>query len=77
MAFSSLPLPSNNGMPQAGKPPSGFLFQGLWRLQPARCYRKGFDHEKVKEILLEEEGTYFDPEVIKAFLVLEDKFSHI
>ena len=46
-------------------------------LRSNRCYRKGFDHEKVKEMLLEEEGTHFDPEVIKAFLVLEDRFSHI
>lgn len=46
-------------------------------LRSNRCYRKGFDHEKVKEMLLEGDGTHFDPEVIKAFLVLEEKFSHI
>lgn len=46
-------------------------------LRSNRCYRKGFDHEKVKEMLLEENGTHFDPEVIKAFLALEDRFSHI
>jgi putative two-component system response regulator len=46
-------------------------------LRSNRCYRKGFDHEKVKEILLEEDGTHFDPEVIKAFLALEEIFSHI
>jgi len=42
-----------------------------------RCYRKGQEHEKVKEILLAEAGSHFDPEIIKAFLVLEDKFNHI
>jgi putative two-component system response regulator len=46
-------------------------------LRSNRCYRKGFDHEKVKEILLEEDGTHFDPEVIKAFVALEDRFNHI
>jgi len=42
-----------------------------------RCYRKGLDHEKVKEILLEESGSHFDPEIIKAFVALEDRFNHI
>jgi putative two-component system response regulator len=42
-----------------------------------RCYRKGLDHEKVKEILLEESGSHFDPEIIKAFIALEDRFDHI
>jgi len=42
-----------------------------------RCYRKGLDHEKVKEILLEESGSHFDPEIIKAFIALEDRFKHI
>jgi putative two-component system response regulator len=46
-------------------------------LRSDRCYRKGFDHEKVKKMLLEEGGTHFDPEVIKAFLALEEKFRHI
>jgi len=45
-------------------------------LRSNRCYRKGYDHEKVKEMLLSEEGTHFDPEVIKAFLALEDRFRH-
>ena len=46
-------------------------------LRSDRCYRKGFNHEKVKEMLLEENGTHFDPEIIKAFLAVEDKFNHI
>ena len=46
-------------------------------LRSNRCYRKGFDHQKVTEMLLEENGTHFDPEVIKAFLALADRFSHI
>lgn len=42
-----------------------------------RCYRKGLDHETVMGILLKESGTHFDPEIIKAFVSLEDKFNHI
>jgi putative two-component system response regulator len=45
-------------------------------LRSNRCYRKGFEHEKVKSILLEENGSHFDPEVIKAFLTLEERFCH-
>lgn len=43
-------------------------------LRSNRCYRKGFDHETVKRMLLEEDGTHFDPEVIRAFLSIEEKF---
>lgn len=46
-------------------------------LRSNRCYRKGFDHEKTKAILLEEDGTHFDPEVIRAFSAIEDRFSSI
>lgn len=46
-------------------------------LRSDRCYRKGFDHAKVKEMLLEEDGTHFDPVVIQAFLAAEDTFAHI
>jgi len=42
-----------------------------------RCYRKGLDHAKVREILLEESGSHFDPEIIKAFIALEERFNHI
>lgn len=43
-------------------------------LRSNRCYRKGFNHETVKKMLLEEDGTHFDPEIVKAFLSIEDKF---
>lgn len=46
-------------------------------LRSDRCYRKGFDHETVKRMLVEEDGTHFDPEIIKAFLIIEDKFCQI
>jgi HD-GYP domain-containing protein (c-di-GMP phosphodiesterase class II)/HAMP domain-containing protein len=34
-----------------------------------RPYRKGFDHEKAVDLILEESGKQFDPEVLKAFMV--------
>jgi putative nucleotidyltransferase with HDIG domain len=34
-----------------------------------RPYRKGFDHEKAVNLILEESGLQFDPEVLKAFMV--------
>lgn len=46
-------------------------------LRSNRCYRKGFDHETVKMMLLEGDGTHFDPEIIKAFLSIEGKFRDI
>lgn len=41
-------------------------------LRSDRCYRKGFSHEKVREMLLEEDGKHFDPEIVRAFLAVED-----
>lgn len=46
-------------------------------LRSNRCYRKGLGHEKAREILLEEVGTHFDPEVIKAFQALEEQFGRM
>jgi putative two-component system response regulator len=46
-------------------------------LRSHRCYRKGFDHATVTEMLSKESGTHFDPEVITAFLSLEEQFSLI
>ena len=46
-------------------------------LRSDRCYRKGFKHEKVRMMLLEGDGTHFDPELIKTFLALEDEFRQI
>jgi len=34
-----------------------------------RPYRKGFDHEKAVELILEESGVQFDPKVLKAFMI--------
>lgn len=46
-------------------------------LRADRCYRKGFPHSKVKAMIIEEQGTHFDPEVCRAFLALEEDFARI
>lgn len=39
-----------------------------------RIYKKAFSHEKAKSIILEGRGSHFDPQVVDAFIVLEDEF---
>ena len=42
-----------------------------------RVYKPAFSHDKAKQIILEGKGTHFDPEVVQAFLAIEDKFVEI
>jgi len=46
-------------------------------LTSKRCYKKAFTHEKSKEIILEGRGTHFDPDVVDAFIALEQEFIKI
>jgi len=46
-------------------------------LTSKRCYKKAFSHEKSRQIILENSGTHFDPDVVEAFLVVEDQFVSI
>ena len=46
-------------------------------LRSDRCYRKGFEHQQVRDMIMEESGTHFDPEICKAFVELEDEFARI
>ena len=39
-----------------------------------RVYKKAFSHEKAKSIILEGNGTHFDPELVDAFVAIEDQF---
>ncbi|WP_331417839.1 HD-GYP domain-containing protein [Vibrio sp. M260112] len=39
-----------------------------------RVYKKAFSHEKTKSIILEGNGSHFDPEIVEAFLAIEDEF---
>ncbi len=42
-----------------------------------RVYKAPFPHEKAVAIIKEGKGTHFDPEMVDAFLELEDKFRQI
>jgi len=42
-----------------------------------RVYKPPFPHEKARRIILEGKGKHFDPDMVDAFIVLEDKFFNI
>ncbi len=42
-----------------------------------RCYRKALDHERVRDMIVQESGRQFDPEIVTAFLELEMNFKKI
>ncbi len=39
-----------------------------------RVYKPAFSHEKSKAIILEGKGTHFDPDIVDAFLAIENEF---
>ena len=39
-----------------------------------RCYKRPFAHSKAIEIILSEKGTFFDPDVVDAFIELQEEF---
>lgn len=42
-----------------------------------RVYKDAFSHEYAREIILSGRGTHFDPEIVDAFLELEEEFYRI
>ncbi len=46
-------------------------------LTSKRCYKSAFSHEQAREIILENRGSHFDPDVIDAFLEQEQNFKRI
>lgn len=42
-----------------------------------RVYKSGMSHEKAVEIMIEGRGTHFDPDVLDAFLELQDEFQKV
>ncbi|MCG8636120.1 MAG: HD domain-containing protein, partial [Desulfobacterales bacterium] len=42
-----------------------------------RVYKDAFSHDKAKSILIEGRGTHFDPDVLDAFLAIEEEFTAI
>ncbi|MDD3213558.1 MAG: two-component system response regulator [Eubacteriales bacterium] len=46
-------------------------------LTSARVYKPAFPHQKAVEIIVEESGKHFDPEIVEAFLSVKDEFEKI
>ena len=42
-----------------------------------RVYKPAFTHEKAVQIITGDRGTHFDPDVVDAFLAIQDKFEQI
>ena len=42
-----------------------------------RVYKAPFSHSKAKAILIEGRGTHFDPDIVDAFLAIEEEFRQI
>jgi putative two-component system response regulator len=42
-----------------------------------RVYKDAYSHEKTVDIIANEKGKHFDPDVVEAFLVLKDRFMTI
>ena len=42
-----------------------------------RVYKRGFSHDEVRQMLIQESGAHFDPDVVKAFLAREADFVHV
>lgn len=46
-------------------------------LRTERVYKRGMSHRKAVEIIMEECGTHFDPDIVDAFLKLESTFERL
>ena len=46
-------------------------------LTSKRLYKPAFSHEKARDIIAREKGRRFDPDVVEAFLLVEDTFQGI
>lgn len=46
-------------------------------LTSKRCYKDAFSHEKSRNIILEESGKHFDPEIVEAFVAQDEEFMRV
>lgn len=46
-------------------------------LRAKRVYKEPFSHEKSRDIILEGRGTHFDPDIVDAFMAINEKFNDI
>ena len=42
-----------------------------------RVYKSAIEHDLAKAIIIEEAGSHFDPEIVEAFLGMENRFIEI
>jgi putative two-component system response regulator len=43
-------------------------------LRSDRCYKKAFSHEYSSQVILQRSGAHFDPEIVNAFVDLQEEF---
>ncbi len=46
-------------------------------LTTKRVYKKAFSHERARDIIIEDTGSHFDPDIVRAFLENENRFVKI
>ena len=46
-------------------------------LTTRRFYKEAFSHDRSRQMIVDLQGTHFDPEVVDVFLALENEFDRI
>lgn len=46
-------------------------------LTSKRCYKDAFPHDRSREIIVSTSGTHFDPDVVEAFVDMEEEFKKV
>lgn len=46
-------------------------------LTSKRVYKKGFSHQEAMQIIIDDSGTHFDPEIVEAFIACAEQFVYI
>ena len=46
-------------------------------LTTKRFYKEAYSHDKAKNMILELKGKHFDPEIVNAFLAVQDTFNRV
>jgi HD-GYP domain-containing protein (c-di-GMP phosphodiesterase class II) len=46
-------------------------------LTTKRFYKEAYSHDKAKNMIIELKGKHFDPEVVNAFLAVQEKLNQV